>query len=311
VTATDAARLHQPTKLPERRIGRTAAQRRRLTLVGFATPAVVLMLIINAYPVVFAATQSLHGGSLISFGPYVGFQNFGQVLSDPTFWQAARFTLIFTACGVFGSWMVGFGLALLLRPRFAGRSVFRVLLLLPWVAPIVVSAMSWNWLTATQDSLLPVIARALGFGQVLFLANPVLATITVCLFKIWVSYPFTMMMASAALEGVDENVYEAASIDGATRWQRFRFITLPLTARSTYITWVLMAMFSVNDFPTIFLLTGGGPVNATTSFIVLAYQSVFRDFLPGYGVAVSFVTTAILVVISLLLFRRIRGSRVE
>jgi multiple sugar transport system permease protein len=269
------------------------------------------MLIINAYPVVFAASQSLHGGSLISFGPFVGFQNFGQVLTDPVFWQAARFTLLFTACGVFGSWIVGFGIALLLRPKFAGRSVFRVLLLLPWVAPIVVTSMSWNWLTATQDSLLPTIARELGFGQVLFLANPVLATITVCLFKVWVSYPFTMMMAAAALEGVDENVYEAASIDGATRWKRFRFITLPLTARSTYITWVLMAMFSVNDFPTIFLLTGGGPVNATTSLIVLAYQSVFRDFLPGYGVAVSFITTAILVVVSLLLFRRIRGARVE
>ncbi|MFG2045402.1 carbohydrate ABC transporter permease [Dactylosporangium sp. NPDC048998] len=269
------------------------------------------MLIVNAYPVIFAASQSLHGGSLVETGPFVGLQNFSQVLSDPAFWAAARFTLVFAVCGVFGSWVVGYGLALLLRPKFPGRSLFRVLLLLPWIVPIVVTSMSWNWLTTGQDSLLPTIARELGFGEVLFLADPVLAAVTVCLFKIWVSYPFTMMMATSALEGVDETVYEAAAIDGATRWNRLRYMTLPLTARSTYITWVLMAMFTINDFPTIYLLTGGGPVNATTSLIVLAYQSVFRDFQPGYGVAVAFIATAVLVVVSLVLFRKIRGSRVE
>ena len=288
-----------------------SANRRRLTLVGFATPAVVLMIIINAYPVVYAASQSVHGGSLTASGPFVGRQNFTDVLSDPAFWAAVRFTLIFTISGVFGSWALGYGLALMLRPKFAGRSLFRVLLLLPWVVPIVVTSMSWNWLTTGQDAVLPKLAGSLGFGDVLFLADPMLAAVTVCLFKIWVSYPFTMMMATAALEGVDETVYEAAAIDGATHWKRFRYITLPLTARSTYITWVLMAIFTINDFPTIYLLTGGGPVNATTSLIVLAYQSVFRDFQPGYGVAITFMTTAVLVVISLLLFRRIRGSRIE
>ncbi len=289
----------------------TALVRRRLTLTAFATPAVVLMILINAYPVIFAAAQSLHGGNLVATGPYVGLQNYIDALTDPLFWQAVRFTIIFTLAGVFGSWLVGFGLALLLRPKFPGRSMFRVLLLLPWVAPIVVTAMSWNWLTATQDSLFPQIARALGFGQVLFLANPTLAIITVCIFKIWISYPFTMMMATSALEGIDGSVYEAATMDGSSRWARLRYITLPLTARSTYITWVLMAIFCVNDFATIFLLTGGGPVNATTSLVILAYQSVFKDFLPGYGVAVAFLTTVVLIVISLLLFRRIRGSKIE
>jgi multiple sugar transport system permease protein len=289
----------------------SALVRRRLTLTTFATPAIVLMILINAYPVIFAAAQSVHGGSLVATGPYVGLDNYVAALTDPLFWQAVRFTIIFTVCGVFGSWIVGYGLAMLLRPHFPGRALFRVLLLLPWVAPIVVTSMSWNWLTATQDSLLPMIARDLGFGQVLFLANPTLAIITVCIFKIWISYPFTMMMASSALEGIDGSVYEAATMDGTGRYARLRYITLPLTARSTYITWVLMAMFCVNDFATIFLLTGGGPVNATTSLVILAYQSVFKDFLPGYGVAVAFLTTVVLIVISMLLFRRIRGSQIE
>lgn len=269
------------------------------------------MVVINAYPVVFAAIQSLRGGSVVSFGSFVGLQNYAMALSDPAFWAAVRFTLIFTAVGVFGSWAIGYGLALLLRPKFPGKAFFKVVLLLPWVAPIVVTSMSWQWLTATQDSPFSVIARNLGFGDVLFLADPLLAQIMVCIFKVWISVPFTMLMASAALEAVDQNVYEAATMDGAGKWQRLRYVTLPLTARSTYITWVLMAIFSVNDFPTIYLLTGGGPTGATTSLVVLAFQAVFKNLQPGYGIAVAFLTTFVLIVIALLLYRRISKSHVD
>lgn len=142
----------------------------------------------------------------------------------------------------------------------------------------------------------------------MFLANPTMAMITVCLFKIWISYPFMMMMGAAALESIDPSVYEAATLDGAKPRQQLRYIVLPMTARSTYISWILMTMFSVNDFATIYLMTGGGPVNATTSLIVLAYRSVFQDFLPGYGVAISFMMTIALVTLSVALFRQLRKS---
>ncbi|MGI3782975.1 MAG: carbohydrate ABC transporter permease [Janthinobacterium lividum] len=296
------------SSLPGRRPTRDGRLRRSATMAGLALPSLVLMLVINGYPVVFAAIQSVHGGGLIRMGPLVGAENYTTALTDPAFWTAARFTLVFTLCGVFGSWVVGYALALLTRRPFPGQGLFRVLLLLPWIVPVVVSSMSWNWLVATRDSLLPELARALGLGNVLFLANPTLAVITVCVFKVWISYPFMMMMSAAALEAVDEQVYEAATVDGASRWQQLRHITLPVTARSTYISWILMAMFSVNDFATIYLLTGGGPVNATTSLVVLAYRAVFQDFLPGYGVAVSFIMTAVLVVVSVVLFRQIRRS---
>src|SRR4029079_1059892 len=115
-------------------------------------------------------------------------------LTDPTFWAAARFTLVFTLVGVFGSWAVGLALALLLKTRIPGKSVFKVLLLLPWVVPVVVSTTSWNWLVATPQSPLPVLSQPLGFGNVLFLANPCLAQVTVCVFKVWISFPFMMMM---------------------------------------------------------------------------------------------------------------------
>jgi multiple sugar transport system permease protein len=279
-------------------------------LLAFAVPSLVLLLLLNLYPVIYAGYQSLRDGSLISAGDFVGLENYVDVLTDPGFWSAARFTVIFTLVGVFGSWLVGLALALLLKTRLPGKTVFRVLLLLPWVVPVVVSATAWNWLVATPQSPLPILAQALGLGNVLFLANPLLAQITVCVFKVWISFPFMMMMMAAALESVDNNVYEASRVDGASRWKTLTNITLPMISRSTYISWILMTIFCVNDFTTIFLLTGGGPVNATQSLVVLAYDTVFLNFQTGPGVAIAFLMTLVLIIISVLLFRQIRKVQI-
>ncbi|TDE90783.1 sugar ABC transporter permease [Occultella glacieicola] len=284
---------------------------RNVTMLALVLPSILLVLLLNAYPVLYAGVQSVRDGDLIAAGDFVGLANYEAVLTDPVFWQAARFTLVFTLVGVFGSWAMGMGLALLLRHRIPAGGVFKVLLLLPWVVPVVVSATSWNWLVATPQSPLPILADALGFGRVLFLANPLLAQITVCIFKVWISFPFMMMMMGAALASVDQNVYEAARVDGASGTQLLRTMTLPLTAKSTYISWILMTIFCVNDFPTVFLLTGGGPVNATQTLVVQAYRTVFLDFETGPGVAIAFLMTVVLVVISVILYRRVRKVDIE
>ncbi|WP_375426274.1 carbohydrate ABC transporter permease [uncultured Friedmanniella sp.] len=284
----------------------TQASRGALTMVLLVAPSVILLLLINAYPLVYAANQSLHKGSLIITGKFIGLANYTDVLTRPAFWEAARFTVIFTIIGVFGSWLIGMALALLMRTTIPGNAVFKVLLMLPWVVPIVVSSTAWNWLVATPDSPVPALARSLGMGELLFLANPTLAAITVCIFKVWVSFPFMMLMTSAALASVDGTVYEAANMDGATKWQQLTQITLPMISRSTYISWILMTIFCVNDFPTIFLLTGGGPITATSSLVVLAYRTVFQDFQTGPGVAIAFIMTIVLVIISTILYRQIR-----
>ena len=286
------------------------AQTRR-TYSALIIPSVLLLVLINAYPLVVAASQSVHDGSLIAQGEYVGLENYVTVLTSESFWKATRFTLIFTIVGVFGSWLLGLAFALLLRTRIPGNGLFKVLLLLPWVVPVVVSATAWNWLVATPQSPVPSLLGLFGIENVLFLADPTLAAITVCIFKVWISFPFMMMMTGAALAAVDPTVYEASQMDGASKWQQFRMITLPLIARSTYISWILMTIFCVNDFPTIYLLTGGGPVDATTSLTVLAYRTVFQDFQLGTGVAIAFLMTLALVVVSVVLYRQIRKSSVE
>lgn len=119
-----------------------------------------------------------------------------------------------------------------------------------------------------------------------------------------------MTMMAAALASVDKNVYEAAKVDGASRWGELTHITLPMISRSTYISWILMTIFCVNDFSTIFLLTGGGPVNATQSLVVLSYVTVFQNFDTGTGVAIAFIMTFVLIVISVALYQRIKKVQI-
>jgi multiple sugar transport system permease protein len=297
------------TSKPSSPLGRAG-----LTLALFALPSLILLVLLNIFPVVYSFLQSLQQGTPSTLPwetPFVGLQNYVDVLTSSQFWQSAIFTLIFTITGVFGSWLVGLGLALLLRTRIPGGGVFKVLLLLPWIVPVVVSATSWNWLVATPQSPLPVILGNFGLGDVNFLGDPVLAQVVVCIFKVWISFPFMMMMMSSALASVDTNVYEAAKMDGATAWQAFRGVTLPIISRTTFISWVLMTIFCVNDFPTIFLLTQGGPVNATTSLIVLAYQYAFQNLQTGPATAVAFMMTAVLVVVSTVLYQQIKKADVE
>ena len=291
---------------PRRRSGRGAK-----TLVFFALPSLILLLLINLYPLLYAGMQSLRQGNLLALGPWIGLKNYGNVLTAGWFWQGALFTLIFTIVGVFGSWIVGLLFALLLRTRIPAGPAFKVLLLLPWVVPTVVSATAWNWLMATPQSPVQLLIHALSGHYVYFLANPTLAKMTVCIFKVWISFPFMMMMMSSALAAVDTNVYEAAKVDGASSWQTFRSITMPLISRSTYISWILMTIWCVNDFPTIFLLTGGGPASATSTLIVTAYRTVFQNFDTGSGTAIAFLMTAVLVIVSVVLYRQIRKVNIE
>jgi len=296
----------RPRRAPRRR-----PTTRGMTFVLFAVPSVLLLLLLNLYPLLYAGQQSLRNGDLTDAGSFVWLHNYTTILTSPSFWHAAEFTVVFTLVGVFGSWAVGLGLALLLRPGVPAGGVLKVLLLLPWVVPIVVSSTSWNWLLATPQSPVPLLAKHLGFGDVLFLADPALAQVTVCAFKVWVSFPFMMMMMASALTSVDSTIYEASRVDGASGWQTFRLVTLPLIARPTYISWILMTIFCVNDFPTVFLLTGGGPVNSTQTLVVLAYTTVFQDFQTGPGIAIAFLMTIVLVAVSVTLYRQIRKARIE
>src|SRR5918993_400749 len=160
---------------------------RQRSALAFVAPSVVILLAVYVYPFLYAVSQSLHDGTLLTTGKFVGTQNYGEVLTDGTFWAVVRFSVIFAALGVGGSYVLGLALSLMLR-NIPGGGFFRVLLLLPWVAPVVVSMTSWDWLLGTTGGLVNSMLRVFGLGPVFFFATPSAAILTVCAVKIWATY---------------------------------------------------------------------------------------------------------------------------
>jgi multiple sugar transport system permease protein len=294
---------HRALPGPRRKMHRDTVPIRAL-----ATPSVVVLGLIGAYPLVYAVWQSLRNGSLTSSGSFVGLANYSAVLSSSNFWSCFKFTVIFTLAAVIGSYVVGLALALAFQAGFPGAGIVKPLLLLPWVVPVVVSMTSWGWLIGTPQGLGDQVTHALGLGDVGFLATPTLAIISVCTVKIWESFPFMFLVLSAGLDTVDPALYEAARVDGASWWSSVRHISLPMLRTISVMSWILMAIFSVNDFSTIWLLTGGGPLGATQSLVVYSYQLVFQEFQTGQGVAVAIFTTLATALLAIVLFRFINAA---
>jgi multiple sugar transport system permease protein len=280
---------------------------RQRSALAFVVPSVVILVAIYVYPFLYAISQSLHDGTLLTTGNFVGTQNYGEVLTDGTFWAVVRFSVIFAALGVGGSYVLGLALSLMLR-NIPGGAFFRVLLLLPWVAPVVVSMTSWDWLLGTTGGLVNSMLRVFGLGPVFFFATPSAAILTVCAVKIWATYPFAMLVMGAGLQGIDPALLEAAALDGAGSWQRFRDITFPLLWNVSIVSWILMAIFCVNDFATLWLLTGGGPLGSTRNLIVYAYELVFSEMQTGRGVVVAILAAGMVTVFSFLLFAALRKT---
>lgn len=269
-------------------------------------PSALLITLINIYPFATGFYYSLQNGTLLQSGEFVGLANFIKLFTMPEFLNALRFSAIFALFSVFGSWLIGLLLALLLNQDIPGRGFFRVALLLPWIIPSIVSIVSWRWLISDQTGLVNVALGAFGIKPIYFLSTGPLATFSVIIVKIWRSYPFMMLSILAALQAINRESYEAAGIDGAGHWQSFRFITLPQIMPISIVLWILMTIWSVNDFETPWLLTQGGPSNATENLSVLAYRYTFNLNNVGIGAAISFFTMLMLMIFAIFLLRRQR-----
>jgi multiple sugar transport system permease protein len=284
----------------------SGGRRRRLDPLPYAlfVPSLALILLINLYPFASGFVYSLRDGSLLKAGDFVGLANYAALWRMPDVRYALQFSALFAVCNVIGSYVVGLGLALLLNKDVPGRGFFRVALLLPWIIPSIVSIVSWRWMIADQNGLFNQALGLVGLGPIYFLGSGDTAIFSVIMIKIWRSFPFMMVSCLAALQSIDRDLYEAAEIDGAGRWQSFRDITLPQIAGISVVLWILMTIWSVNDFETPWLLTQGGPSNATENLIVLAYKYTFTRNDVGLGSAIAFVSMLILMVLALVLLRR-------
>ncbi len=300
------------TQLEEKRVAPKRRRRRRTEWLPYwlVVPSLLLILMINLYPFATGFMYSLRDGTMLKEGDFVGLANYTALLTDSNFHHSLLFSVLFSLGAVFGSYVIGLALALLLNKDIPFRGFFRVALLVPWIIPSVVSIISWRWMINTDSGLLNLGLTTFGFDPVYLLSTERQAMFAVIVVKIWRSFPFMMLSLLAALQTIDLTLYEAAQIDGAGRWQSFRFITFPHLRDLSIVLWILMTIWSVNDFETPYLLTGGGPSNATENLIVLAYRYTFRSNEVGSGTAVAFVTLILLMILALLLLRR-QGSEQE
>lgn len=272
----------------------------------FLLPSILLIGLVIAAPLVTGFDYSLHAGTMLRSGSFVGARNYVALTGDPDFWHALRFSILFAVANVIGCYLLGLGIALLMNADLPGRGFFRVAFLLPWIIPAVVSVVSWRWLVSDQNAPVNLLLEEAGANPIFFLSSDIWAQVVVFLVKIWRSFPFMMLSLLASLQGIDRTQYEAGAIDGATAWQAFRYVTLPQLRNVSIVLCILMTIWTINDFETPFLLTGGGPSNATENLILLAFRYTFASNRVGAGSAVSFVTFLILTALALLMLQRQR-----
>jgi multiple sugar transport system permease protein len=289
--------------------GTLERQERRFALSLFA-PAFLLLVLTTTVPLVFLAWNSLQklDMSMPWLSGFAGLGNYTKMGEDPRFWNSLWLTLVYTASTVLLQVAVGLSLALLVLQIPRGQGLLRVAAILPIVLAPVVVGLFWRTLVLSPDvGLVDVVTRVLGLGSHNWLGDPQLALISVIAIHTWQWTPFAFLVLLATLATLPPDVYEAARLDRASAWQRFRFITLPLIRPAVVMVVILRTMTALSAFAAIFAATGGGPGTSTEILNLYAYRTSFTELNIGYGSALAMVLLAVTLVISWLLFRRRRA----
>lgn len=300
-----------PPAVPPARARRAAARRRRRGWTGllYVAPAVALVLAFFVVPLALAAWMSLHNWPLLGRSRWIGFGNYKALWNDRGFWSALLFTAKYTLAATVG--LIGVALPLALfaeRPRrFVG--FYRTAYFLPVVIGFASASLVWAWLANVDSGLFSPLAAALGLtdGRVNLLAGFGTAFWAVIAMVVWKYAGFYMIIFMGALQSVPADYHEAARIDGATWWQRLRFITLPLIRRPIALALILAVTGSMLAFDQFYIILAGGPGNATVTAVYWIFNQSFVSFRLGYGAALSMVLLAILLLVSLVQLRLLRS----
>ena len=276
--------------------------RDRVTQWLFVAPALVYIALFFGFPLLQNIIMSFQEYTTRTFftgeAPWVGFDNYAKVLQSPLFPTTLVNTALFTVGSIIGQFSIGMALAVFFKRRFPLSGVLRALLLLPWLLPLIASTAVWKWIL-DQDS--GVLNQFLLFFHIVpdsvpWLSSPNVALVSVILVNIWLGIPFNMTILYGGLQGIPDELYEAASLDGATGWKAFRNITWPNLRPVVSVVLVLGVVYTLKVLDIVIGLTGGGPANATQTLATNSYHESFVVFDFGAGAAIS----DILVVISLI-----------
>jgi len=277
----------------------------------FLAPAFIALAILVFYPlgkgilISFTDMDQYNMGSKFKEASYsfIGLDNYKRVFSSPEFWQILKQTLIWTFVNVFFHFSIGLGLALLLNQKFRGRTVYRLLLMVPWAVPSFVSAFAWRWMYNYDYGFINLALTKIGFDPIPWLSHPVWAMVAVIIVNVWLGVPFMMVTMLGGLQSIPKDLYEAAVVDGANKWQQFWQITLPLLRSIALTATLLGVIWTFNMFNIIFLVTGGGPVHSTEILVTYSYRQAFGNWDFGMGATYGVIILSFLLVFSTVYYR--------
>jgi multiple sugar transport system permease protein len=257
-------------------------------------PAIGLLTVFLSYPLGLGIWLAFTDTTIGRRGVFVGLENFQYLLTDPLWRNAVFYSVLYTGVATVGKFALGFWLALLLNKHLPFKSIIRAIVLLPWIVPTVLSAIAFWWIYDPQFSIISYfLVEVLGVREtnIDFLGNPWGARFSLIAANIWRGIPFVAISLLAGLQTISPSLYEAAMLDGATPWQRFRYITLPMMMPILAIVMTFSIIFTFSDFQLVYAITRGGPVNSTHLLATLAFQRGISsgELAEGAAIAVSMI----------------------
>ncbi len=277
-----------------------AAKRNRLAY-AYLSPAMFIMALVIAYPFVYNVVISFSNMNLTHFRDWrlIGLRNYWLVVTDYSFWYFFFKTVLWTVLNLVFHVGIGVFLAILLDKDLRGKTVYRTLLILPWAVPQYITALTWRGMFNSEYGAVNLLLEKLFHTQVLWLSSEWGAFAACLITNIWLGFPFMMIIALGGLQSIPNELYEAAEIDGATAWQKFRNITVPLLRPVMVPAIILGVIWTFNNFNVVWLVSNGGePSDKTHILVSWVYKSAFTYFRFGYAAAFSMIIFLILFIFS-------------
>ena len=255
----------------------------------FMMPTAVLLGLFLAYPLFLGVWLSFTDTKIGRAGKFIGLENYDWLSDDKVFWLSVTNTLLYTVVASAAKFAIGLYLALLLNKHMPFKAIIRAIVLIPFIVPTVLSAIAFWWIYDSQFSILSWMLKKMGWISVNinFLGDPWNARWSTIFANVWRGIPFVAITLLAGLQTVSPSLYEAATLDGATGWQRFRFITYPILTPIIAVVMTFSVLFTFTDFQLIWAMTRGGPVNATHLMATLSYQRAILGGNMGEGAAIA------------------------
>lgn len=276
----------------------------------FLLPACMVLGAVVLYPALKALWMSLTDFNLITEPRFVGFANYARLWSDPAFWSALRNTLLYLAVVVPVLVVAPIFLALLVNRSLPGIAFFRAAIYLPVVTSLVISALVWKWVYEERGLLNHfLLATGLTRDPVAFLADPAHALFAVMAVTVWSGMGYYMVIYLAGLQAIPRHLYEVAEVEGVSRWRQTLHITIPLLRPSIAVVAVMSSISAMKVFEEVYVMTQGGPLDATKTLVFLIYESAFVEFEMGYASAIGVVLFALTLGLSLFNLRALKELR--